>query len=226
MSNLIPPPPQSSAELYQRAAALSGVSLGEVAKEYNLPLPKTALHGKGWIGKLLELALGANAGCLPEPDFLNLGIELKTLPVTVTGRPRETTYVCHIPLMEIHKQQWETSTVYKKLRHVLWVPIESDPGLNFTDRRIGSPLLWQPNAEEENLLRHDWEELTERIIQGRIETITARIGKVLQIRPKGANASALCNAINENGEIIKTLPRGFYLRTEFTANIISTHFII
>ena len=58
------------------------------------------------------------------------------------------------------------------------------------------------------------------IVLGKLDQITARIGEVLQLRPKGANSRALTKGIDANGQIIDTLPLGFYLRKEFTARIL------
>lgn len=55
------------------------------------------------------------------------------------------------------------------------------------------------------------------IVLGRVESITARHGEVLQLRPKAANSRALTEAIGEFGQPILTLPRGFYLKKTFTA---------
>ncbi|HHF7260428.1 TPA: NUDIX domain-containing protein [Haemophilus influenzae] len=56
---------------------------------------------------------------------------------------------------------------------------------------------------------------------GIVERITARIGEVMQLRPKGANSRSVTKGIGKNGEIIDTLPLGFYLRKEFTAQILN-----
>ena len=65
------------------------------------------------------------------------------------------------------------------------------------ERRIGMPLLWSPNEEEERLLRQDWEELMDMIVLGEVEQISARHGQVLQLRPKAANNKALTRAIEQ-----------------------------
>ncbi|RID08381.1 DNA mismatch repair protein MutH, partial [Escherichia coli] len=56
--------------------------------------------------------------------------------------------------------------------------------------------------------------------------ITARHGEYLQIRPKAANAKALTEAIGARGERILTLPRGFYLKKNFTSALLARHFLI
>ena len=64
----------------------------------------------------------------------------------------------------------------------------------------------------------------EMIALGQIENITAKHGQYLQLRPKAANGDALTEAIGNNGQIIYTRPRGFYLRKEFTNKILQDFF--
>jgi len=91
---------------------------------------------------------------------------------------------------------------------------------------VGSPLLWSPSEEEEHQLRMDWEELMDLIVLGRVESITARHGEVLQLRPKAANSKALTEAIGTEGQRILTLPRGFYLKKNFTRALLARHFLL
>ena len=121
---------------------------------------------------------------------------------------------------------WETSHVRHKLKRVLWVPVEGDRSIPLADRRVGSPLLWSPNEEEDQQLRLDWEELMDMIVLGQVERITARHGEFLQLRPKAANAKALTEAIGAQGETILTLPRGFYLKKNFTRTLLARHFLL
>ena len=58
------------------------------------------------------------------------------------------------------------------------------------------------------------------IVLGKLHQINATYGEVLQLRPKGANNRARAKGINAKGEIIDTLPLGFYLRKTFTAEIL------
>lgn len=219
-------PPHSVAMLLSRAEQLAGLSLAELAQQQGLDVPRDLRRDKGWVGQLLELALGASAGSKPEQDFPELGVELKTIPVDRHGRPLETTFVCVAPLVDIAGLHWETSNVRNKLSRVLWIPVLGEREIPPGERRIGQPLLWTPSAEEEYLLRQDWEELMELISLGQVQDISARHGQVLQLRPKAANSRALTAAIGKNGESIQTLPRGFYLKTAFTAALLARHFML
>ena len=213
-------PPSSMAQLLERAQALVGFSFAELAAIAQVQVPSSLRNAKGWTGQLLELFLGASAGSKAEQDFPELGVELKTIPVNLAAMPLETTYVCIAPLLGLNGVSWEHSNVRNKLSQVLWIPIDGRREIPVAERTVGLPLLWQPNETQEQQLRRDWEEITEAIILGHVESITARMGSALQLRPKAANSKALTAAYGANGEPIQTLPRGFYLKKEFTRTIL------
>jgi DNA mismatch repair protein MutH len=170
------------------------------------------------------MELGATAGSKPEQDFLHLGVELKTIPIDTQGKPLETTYVCVAPLINIEGLTWQNSLVCHKLQRVLWVPVEGERQIPVGERRIGTPILWEPDPQELYLLQQDWEEIMELIALGKVEKLTARHGEVLQLRPKAANSKALTQSIAEDGSLKMTNPRGFYLKTAFTAMILNKVF--
>ncbi|WP_238081367.1 MULTISPECIES: DNA mismatch repair endonuclease MutH [Pseudescherichia] len=219
-------PPDSESALFEQAQRLAGLTLGELGALAGLPVPTDFKRDKGWTGVLLERWLGASAGSKPEQDFAALGVELKTIPVDSLGRPLETTFVCVAPLTGNSGVTWESSHVRHKLKRVLWIPVEGSRELPVASRRVGSPLLWSPNVQEEQQLRMDWEELMDLIVLGQVESITARHGEVLQLRPKAANSKALTEAVGQHGQPILTLPRGFYLKKNFTRALLARHFLL
>lgn len=214
-------PPENIEQLKQRVQIIAGMTLSELAASVNISVPENLKREKGWVGQLIEKVLGATAGNKPEPDFINLGIELKTLPIDKKGRPSESTYVCVVPLKHTEGVHWENSIVKAKLDHVLWVPIESDKHISLAHRKVGMGIFWQANTEIEATLAADYNEFIDRISLGEVESITADQGNFLQIRPKAANSSVLTDGIGDEGQSIRTLPRGFYLRPTFTRKIIS-----
>lgn len=228
MSALLPlsASPQTQTELLTQAQRLAGYTLGELAAMAGLPIPRDLKRDKGWTGVLLERWLGASAGSKPEQDFAALGVELKTIPIDSQGRPLETTFVCVAPLTGNTGVTWESCHVRHKLKCVLWIPVEGERAIPLAERRVGSPLLWTPSEEEDRQLQMDWEELMDLIVLGQVEKITARHGEVLQLRPKAANSKALTEAIGAHGEPILTLPRGFYLKKNFTAALLARHFML
>lgn len=207
-------------ELLTKAQWLAGFTLGEIAEMLNMPVPLDLKRDKGWVGTLIETALGAKAGSKAEQDFAHLGIELKTIPVNAKGLPLETTFVSLAPLTQNNGISWQTSHVRHKLSRVLWVPVEGERTIPLYQRHIGQPILWSPTPEQDFRLQRDWEELMEMIVLGKLDKINATFGEVLQLRPKGRNNRSLAPAINDKGELIQALPLGFYLRKQFTAEIL------
>lgn len=217
------PPPTTADELLARARALAGLPLADIAARFAITVPPDLRRDKGWLGQLIERALGAESGSLAQPDFPQLGIELKTLPFGSDGLPTESTWVCTAHLLPGELPIWQHSLVRAKLAYVLWLPVEDRDELPLRERRIGSAFLWQPDADTEAQLQRDYEEIAEKIQLGEVESISAHHGEYLQLRPKAANASILTDAIGPDGVIVKTLPRGFYLRRSFTSRILQTN---
>jgi DNA mismatch repair protein MutH len=213
--------PQSEQELVTRARNLAGLTLDELGAQVGIEVPDEAVRAKGIAGQILEKALGATAGSRAEPDFIGLGIELKTIPLDATGKPKESTFVCSISLSAMADTEWEESTVLKKLSKVLFVPVEAASDTPLRDRRVGRAHLWAPTDDEKSLLRTDWERLAEMIAAGEVERITGHLGEVLQVRPKAPHGRSRRRAPDEEGAVQWTMPRGFYLRPSFTGAVMA-----
>jgi DNA mismatch repair protein MutH len=199
-------------ELLARARDLGGRTLEEVARRASIrEVPK---H-KGAAGSLVERALGAPSGG-SGPDFAELGVEVKTIPIDASGRPAESTFVCCAP--RAPERGWAASAVRAKLARVLWVPVEA--GRAWDERRIGAAFLWSPDREEEDVLQRDWEELSELLASG-AELVSARIGRALQLRPKARDGSVRVRGADADGAPALARPRAFYLRRSFTTGVLS-----
>lgn len=212
--------PSSEKELLTRARALGGRTFVELAQTLGVPLPPDPRRAKGFVGKLVEHALGGG-GSRPEPDFAELGVELKTLPIDRMGRVRESTFVCTAPIRAAAETEWKSSPVRAKLARVLWVIVEADPRVPRAARRVGAAFLWSPDAEQEAVLRADYEELMGRLGAGELHAVDARRGRVLQLRPKARDAAVQTRAFDADGAPILARPRGFYLRARFTRALLA-----
>ncbi len=201
-----------------------GYTIEELASYVGISLPSNLKNNKGWIGQLLEYCLGANARKTQDKDFINLGIELKTIPINRYGKPLETTFVCTAPLIKNNGIRWHSSYLRYKLSRVLWIPIEGERKIPLGKRKITHPILWSPSLMEEKLLKQDWEELMDMIVLGYIENLTGNYGEILQIRPKSANKNVLTKGIGKYGQTIMTQPRAFYLKKKFTHQILIEYF--
>ena len=206
--------------LLEKAYELEGLTFLQLSRILDLQLPQNITHAKGWLGQSIELYLGATAGSKAIPDFPCLGIELKTLPVSTKSKVLESTYVTSLQLMPEPPLIWEASVCYQKLRKVLWLPIEGEKIIPFPNRRIGRAILWEPSVSENMQLKADWSLIMDMVLTGKIEDLDAKYGIFLHVRPKAAHSKVSTLAFGENHDLIRTLPRGFYLRSSFTQTII------
>lgn len=206
----------TEAGLLATARSLSGRSIAEVASSVGRALP---LNGhKGFVGTLIERALGIAPSSKPGPDAPGIGLEIKTTPIDARGGPRESTFVCMVPREGLDRP-WAESSPHEKLARVLFVPIEASGPL--AARRIGTAFVWSPSPAEESVLREDWDELSGLLAAHGHGHISARLGRALQVRPKAANAAARWVSRDEDGAPLRALPRAFYLRRPFVATILA-----
>ncbi|HEY8088759.1 MAG TPA: MutH/Sau3AI family endonuclease [Polyangiaceae bacterium] len=200
-------PPRDEAELLDRARALRG-----------RPIDAAGLRRKGKAGELVEQALGAHGGSGATWDFPDLRVELKTIPIDATTKaPRESTFVCAVSLADADRAEWGSSWARRKLSRVLWVPLEVGRD---GARTVGEARLWSPTPEQDAVLCGDFEEILGRVGLGDVEGVTARLGRWLQLRPKAAHGRVRTLVPAGDGELVSTVPRGFYLRTVFTGAIL------
>ena len=211
--------PASSRELWARARALGGRTLGELAAALGLPLPHDPVRSKGFVGRLAEMALGADPTAGERPDFPHLGVELKTVPVGPSGRPLQSTFVCSINLMAAAAAVWHGSRLQQRLGTVLLLPFTAGP--TPAEHRFSPPIWWVPDAPIWAALAADWEDLMGAIGAGRGAWLSAREGRILQIRPKAAHARVRAQGPAEDG-LQQMLPLGFYLRAAWVAQVLAT----
>ncbi len=213
------PPPRDLAELEARARALTGRTLEELAATHGLAFEgRKGARTKGKTGALVESLLGATGGSKATHDFPELAVELKTIPVSEAMRAHESTYVCTLVLAEADRSDWATSWTRAKLSHVLWVPIV----VSDASAVVAEPRLWKPTAEQEAVLQGDFDEAMGAIALGGIEALTARTGRWLHVRPKAASSrERTWSVTRDDGEWVRAVPRGFYLRSTFTTALLA-----
>jgi DNA mismatch repair protein MutH len=211
--------------LLAHARALVGVELGELADQLGIPAPPLgAVRTKGWAGQVIERELGVETGGAHGPDFRELAVELKTVPVDAELVPFESTAVCLIDPIGIAGESWATSYARGKLARVLFVALATEPGRRVAERRVSAVRLWSPSREEDEVLRADFELFVRGYFRrGRAAAITGHLGRALQVRPKGKNAADLRDSYDEEGRPTRIGKMGFYLRPSFVATILKPH---
>ena len=74
---------------------------------------------------------------------------------------------------------------------------------------------------EEAVLRTDYEELSDLLGLGHFDELDARLGEALQVRPKAADSRVASWAMNAEAEWVQVNPRGYYLRADFTWQVLA-----
>lgn len=206
-------------EVVDRARSLAGATVGAIAARLGRPAPGGGASTKGRVGELIELALGATGGSGARiVDFPEHRLELKTIPVGEDLRPLESTFVCAVDLRD--EVDWPESWVRAKLSKVLFVPVIGDRTTPLASRTVGAPVLWEMTPAQEDVLRADYDDIMGLVGVGRVEEISAHLGRYLQIRPKARDGTVRTVARGPEGEPIPTVPRGFYLRPAFTCALL------
>lgn len=215
------PAPLSREELVVRAEALEGARIEEIAKAIGSDIPRGRRSTKGFIGQLLEKALGADSDALDAPDFAALGVELKSIPVAdhIELRPVESTFLASISMANADRAEWKTSRLRHKLQSVLWIPVEGSWRGSIGERTVRSPRLWTPTEPEFAALKADWTDLMGAIGAGQASQLTGRDGVYIQVRPKAAHGGVRVVTPSSHSVDMQH-PLGFYMRANATRDIL------
>lgn len=210
-------------QLLKTLKYLNNFTLGEIASQLSIRLPKNLKKDKGFVGKLIEMYLGLRVNNKIEQDLPNLGIELKTISLERKKVPSSKVFICSVPLIRNTGLIWENSYFYKKIKKIIWIPVLKNSFNSLKHCRIVHPFLWFPSFKDLKILKKDWEEYMDLIVLGKVETIGAKLGQFLQVCIKSKNKTTYTNAIGRLGELILTHPRSFYFRKEFVETILKKY---
>lgn len=214
-------PPASEADLLERSKGLIGRTMASIAAEHGVAVPPDLRRHKGWVGDTIERALGAGAGNKQAPDFIRLGVELKTVPLDRHGRPLEATFVTQVaPPAGLLDLCWEGCPTQHKLARLLWVGVDGDRRMPVGDRQVRRAFLWTPTHEQWALIEEDWHELTDLLRMGGAEDVDTTIGEALHCRPKSSTGDRAW-AIDAEGQRVRGTRLGFYLRKAFVAGLLT-----
>ena len=215
--------PQTMAELEQRLHLIMGRSIGELTQLSKLNVAAYAT-AKGFAGQLVELFLGAHAHNQSGPDFTKLGIELKTVPVGFDLMPQEHTFICAADLAPRHMIPFAQSALFHKMQHMLFVMLLAprNAGLSMGERRILGYFFFDLTGEHRQQVETDYNEMQELLLSHQFDQLTSSLGNVLQLRPRGLPGKDVVAVHDEEGQLIYTKTRGYYLRSSFTRTLLQS----
>ncbi|MGH9896014.1 MAG: MutH/Sau3AI family endonuclease, partial [bacterium] len=212
--------------LLAQALTLEGVRAKEVAVEVD----RTAFNatpkpvGRTGVGNLTQLYMGRKEDNRREPDFPELGIELKTLPMKALRRGnqrewtvKEPTSITMIDYREVDQEDWSVAYLRHKIDHILWVPYEHDYG-DKRESRFRRAFLWKPDAADYPVFGIDYDVVRGYIQRDDAEHLSETLSQVLAARRKGSKGQM---AEQPRGPPAKS--RAWAFKAAYTRPILDKH---
>ena len=154
---------------------------------------KHGYKGKGNFGQILEkFYFGYEPNSDAEPDFKEAGIELKSSPLKTLKngdfRSKERLVLNIINYLEVHKEEFETSSFWKKNAHLLLVFYLHDRDLDLLDYLIKLVDGWKYPNEDLKIIKRDWEFINQKIKDGKAHELSEGDTFYLGACTKGSTA--------------------------------------
>jgi len=149
--------------------------------------------GKGNFGQILEkFYFGYEPNSDAEPDFKEAGMELKSSPLKTLKngefRSKERLVLNIINYLDVHKEDFETSSFWKKNAHLLLVFYLHDRDLELLDYVIKLVDGWKYPKEDLKIIKQDWEFINQKINDGKAHELSEGDTFYLGACTKGSTA--------------------------------------
>ena len=156
-------------------------------------IEKHGYKGKGNFGQILEkFYFGYEPNSDSEPDFKEAGIELKSSPLKTLKngelRSKERLVLNIINYLEVHKEDFENSSFWKKNANLLLVFYLHDKELDLLDYAIKLVDVWQYPKEDLKVIKRDWELINQKIRDGKAHELSEGDTFYLGACTKGSTA--------------------------------------
>ena len=185
--------------MYNINSADSIIDFAKLLKDQTLrqacgvEIEKHGYKGKGNFGQILEkFYFGYEPNSDAEPDFLEAGLELKSSPLKTLKngeyRSKERLVLNIINYLEVHKEEFETSSFWKKNAHLLLVFYLHDRDLDLLDYLIKLVDGWQYPNEDLKIIKQDWEFINQKIKDGKAHELSEGDTFYLGACTKGSTA--------------------------------------
>lgn len=153
-------------------------SIAELSNQFGIE--KISKNQKGFYRQLAVRMLANGGNSVPELD--KAGIEMKTIRLTPSGRPRESMSFPGFKFLDIVKESWEDSAFFEKIeKKFLFVVFQTDKA--GVERFRGS-FLWNMPYEDRIEAKRVWEETKRRVAIDATDLPKTTESLVAHVRPK------------------------------------------
>jgi DNA mismatch repair protein MutH len=168
-------------------AGFVGVPFADLTETLGVDgIDRPAARRKGFAGHMVEAMLGIARNSLPDPDLDAIGAEVKSIPLWPDGRPRENTKVTSLTLRYVAGDaDFFTSHLYRKLRAVLFLPIQKNDNTRPHEWYLRPPFLWLPSTEQLDVIRREHAMYVEAIQAERWDMLSLEHGRYLGVNTSG-----------------------------------------
>jgi DNA mismatch repair protein MutH len=182
--------PNSANSIIDFAKQLKNQTLREAC---GVEIEKHGYKGKGNFGQILEkFYFGYKPNSDSEPDFKEARIELKSSPLKTLRngefRSKERLVLNIINYLEVHKEDFETSSFWKKNAHLLLVFYLHDKDLDLLDYIIKLVEGWKYPHEDLKIIKQDWGFINQKIKDGKAHELSEGDTFYLGACTKGSTA--------------------------------------
>lgn len=211
----------SVASIVSYAKKLKGLSLRESCGD---EITNHGYKGKGNFGQLVEkFYFGYEPNSKAEADFVDVGMELKCTPLKTLKngeyRSKERLVLNIINYLEVHKEEFENSSFWKKNSHLLLVFYLHDKEKDLLDYIIKLVNEWKYPEEDLAIIRRDWEIINNKIKEGKAHELSEGDTFYLGACTKGATAEKSLR--NQPFNPVKAKQRAYSLKQGYVNHIIA-----
>ena len=188
-------------------------------------IEKHGYRGKGNFGQILEkFYFGYEPNSAIEPDFKEVGIELKSSPLKILKngefRSKERLVLNIINYLEVHNEDFVTSSFWKKNSHLLLVFYLHNSELDLLDYIIKLVSDWKYPTEDLQIIKQDWEVINKKITDGKAHELSEGDTFYLGACTKGS--TALKSLRDQPFNKKKAKQRAYSLKQGYVNHIIAT----
>lgn len=181
----------SATSIIDYAKKLRGQSLRQICADN---IQTHNFSGKGNFGQILEkYYFGYEPNSKAEPDFVEVGIELKSSPLKkITNgelRAKERLVLNIINYMEVVNEDFSNSSFWKKNAHLLLVFYLHDKDKDLLDYVIKLVDDWQFPEEDLIVIQRDWNIINNKVKEGKAHELSEGDTFYLGACTKGSTAA-------------------------------------
>ncbi len=207
--------------LFNIVTNAKGKTIGEIKE--SLFIGDKCKMKKGASGLIVENLLGIENNSRPEADLVQIGCEIKILPLQKNRdgsiKAKEPTAIQMINYCEVVKETWETAKIRSKINLTFWVVYlakENGKSKPQDDYVIVDYFLDHPSDVTNGVFKTDWEEIQSYIKRGDADRLSCSMGTYLEPKTKGKNSQDKTDAPDGNGGITRARRRAFYYKKNYT----------